>query len=135
MDRNSEARWYFAESTDRSAFYDLFFQICQQYHVDWATATDQEKAFVEEVARTTWEKADKTETEGVRTMYSVSEEIRNEENAESVKNLMKNLDLPFEEACNVLKIPAERRPAVKEIMQQFIADDAAPDFQAKEEKI
>lgn len=37
MDRNSEARWYFAESTDRSAFYDLFFQICQQYHVDWAT--------------------------------------------------------------------------------------------------
>ena len=34
MDRNSEARWYFAESTDRSAFYDLFFQICQQYHVD-----------------------------------------------------------------------------------------------------
>ena len=26
MDRNSEARWYFAESTDRSAFYDLFFQ-------------------------------------------------------------------------------------------------------------
>lgn len=135
MDRNSEARWYFAESTDRSAFYDLFFQICQQYHVDWATATEQEKAFVEEVARTTWEKADKTETEGVRTMYSVSEEIRNEENAESVKNLMKNLDLPFEEACNVLKIPAERRPAVKEIMQQFIADDAAPDFQAKEEKI
>lgn len=119
MDRNSEARWYFAESTDRSAFYDLFFQICQQYHVDWATATEQEKAFVEEVARTAWEKADKTETEGVRTMYSASEEIRNEENAESVKNLMKNLDLPFEEACNALEIPAEDRPAIKELMQQL----------------
>lgn len=56
MDRNSEARWYFAESTDRSAFYDLFFQFCHQYHVDWATATEQEKAFVEEAARTAWEK-------------------------------------------------------------------------------
>ena len=125
MDRNSEARWYFAESTDRSAFYDLFFQICQQYHVDWATATEQEKAFVEEVARTAWEKADKTETEGVRTMYSASEEIRNEASAECVMNLIKNTGWSFEQACNVLKIPAERRPAVKEIMQQFIADDAA----------
>lgn len=36
MDRNSEARWYFAESTDRSAFYDLFFQICQQYHLTYS---------------------------------------------------------------------------------------------------
>ncbi len=68
-------------------------------------------------------------------MYSASEEIRNEENAESVKNLMKNLDLPFEEACNALEIPAEDRPTIKELMLQFIADDAAPDFQAKEEKI
>lgn len=135
MDRNPDARWYFSESADRNAFYDLFFQFCHQYHVDWATATEQEKAFVEEVTRTAWEKADKTETEGVRTMYSVSEEIRNEEKAEDIMNLMKNTGWSFEQACNVLKIPAERRPAVKEIMQQFIADDAAPDFQAKEEKI
>ena len=52
-------------------------------------------------------------------MYSASEEIRNEENAESVKNLMKNLDLPFEEACNALEIPAEDRPTIKEIMQSM----------------
>ena len=58
-------------------------------------------------------------------MYSASEEIRNEASAECVMNLMKNTGWSFEQACNVLKIPAERRSAVKEIMQQFIADDAA----------
>ena len=74
MDRNSEAMWYFAESTDRSAFYDLFFQICQQYHVDWATATEQGKAFVEEVARTAWEKHQEKATgikRNIRPAFSV----------------------------------------------------------------
>ena len=61
----------------------------------------------------------KTEKEGVETMYSASEEIRNEENAKRVKNLMKNLDLSFEEACNALEIPAEDRPTIKELMQQL----------------
>ena len=56
MDKYQDARWYFAESADRNAFYDLFFQFCRKYNVDWATAPDQEKAFVEEVTRVTWEK-------------------------------------------------------------------------------
>ena len=56
------------------AFYDLFFQICQQYHVDWATATEQEKAFVEEVARTAWEKHQEKATgikRNIRPAFSV----------------------------------------------------------------
>ena len=48
---------------------------------------------------------------------------------------MKNTGWSFEQACNALEIPAEDRPTIKELMLQFIADDAAPDFQAKEEKI
>ena len=42
-------------------------------------------------------------------MYSASEEIRNEASAECVMNLMKNTGWSFEQACNVLKIPAESR--------------------------
>lgn len=61
----------------------------------------------------------KTEKEGVETMYSASKEIRNEENAERVKNLMKNTGWSFEQACNALEIPAEDRPTIKEIMQSM----------------
>ena len=61
----------------------------------------------------------KTEKEGVETMCRVSEKIRNEENAERVKNLMKNTGWSFEQACNALEIPAEDRPAIKELMQQL----------------
>ena len=52
-------------------------------------------------------------------MYSASKEIRNEENAERVKNLMKNTGWSFEQACNALEIPAEDRPTIKELMQQL----------------
>ena len=61
----------------------------------------------------------KTEKEGVETMYSASKEIRNEENAERVKNLMKNTGWSFEQACNALEIPAEDRPTINELMQQL----------------
>ena len=61
----------------------------------------------------------KTEKEGVETMYSASKEIRNEENAERVKNLMKNTGWSFEQTCDKMKIPAERRPTIKEIMQSM----------------
>ena len=52
-------------------------------------------------------------------MCRVSEKIRNEENAERVKNLMKNTGWSFEQACNALEIPAEDRPTIKEIMQSM----------------
>lgn len=61
----------------------------------------------------------KKEEEGVETMYSASKEIRNEENAERVKNLMKNTGWSFEQTCDKMKIPAERRPTIKEIMQSM----------------
>ncbi|WP_195376502.1 hypothetical protein [Anaerotruncus rubiinfantis] len=56
MERQQDAKWYFTDGSDRNAFYDLFFQMCRKYKVDWATATEQEKVFVEEVTRVTWEK-------------------------------------------------------------------------------
>lgn len=62
MKNQSDASWYFINDIDRNGFYELFFQICKKYNVDWATATPQEKAFVEEVTRVTWEKAIEKQT-------------------------------------------------------------------------
>ncbi len=56
MERLQDAKRYFTNGSDRNAFYDLFFQMCRKYKADWATATEQEKAFVEEIACVTWEK-------------------------------------------------------------------------------
>ena len=56
MEKQQEAKRYFGADADRNKFYDLFFQFCRKYKVDWATATDQEKAFVEEITRVIWEK-------------------------------------------------------------------------------
>lgn len=69
----------------------------------------------------------KTEKEGVETMCRVSEEFEKrgkaegkaERAVEDIQNLMKNTGWSFEQACNVLEIPAEDRPAIKEMMQQL----------------
>lgn len=61
----------------------------------------------------------KTEKEGVETMCRVSEKIQNMEKAEDVQNLMETTGWSFEQACDAMKIPAEKRPAIKELMQQL----------------
>ena len=61
----------------------------------------------------------KTEKEGVETMCRVSEKIRNEENAERIKNLMETTGWSFEQTCDNMKISAEDRPTIKEIMQSM----------------
>lgn len=61
----------------------------------------------------------KTEKEGVETMCRVSEKIQNMEKAEDVQNLMETTGWSFEQTCDKMKIPAERRPTIKELMQQL----------------
>lgn len=54
--RNENARQYFRPaSSERDEFYELFFEVCRKYEVDWAKASLKEKAFVEEVTRVTYE--------------------------------------------------------------------------------
>ena len=52
-------------------------------------------------------------------MCRVSEKIRNEENAERIKNLMEATGWSFEQTCDNMKISAEDRPTIKEIMQSM----------------
>ncbi len=51
-------------SQEEMEYYAVFFQMCKKYNVCWSTATQQEKAFVEEVTRITYERA-KAEERGI----------------------------------------------------------------------
>ena len=59
-----EAKEYFVRDTERDAFYRTFFQVCRRFNVTWSTATQKEKAFVEEVTRVEYEH-DKARRNGV----------------------------------------------------------------------
>ena len=52
-------------------------------------------------------------------MCRVSEKIQNMEKAEDVKNLMETTGWSFEQTCDNMKISAEDRPTIKEIMQSM----------------
>ena len=51
----SEAGGYFsAPSKEEMEFTDLFFSICKQFGIHYASATPKEKYFIDEVTRGTW---------------------------------------------------------------------------------
>lgn len=53
---SSDAQWYCRKDPEADRFYEFFFGICQKYHVRWASASETERAFVEEVTRVTYER-------------------------------------------------------------------------------
>ena len=53
--RQSDAEWYFRHDEDRELFYDIFFKACRKYGIGFASATEKERAFIEEVTRMTFE--------------------------------------------------------------------------------
>ena len=52
----SDAEWYFRKAPEEELFYDIFFQLCRKYNVRWASASDKERAFIEEITRVTYER-------------------------------------------------------------------------------
>lgn len=50
------AEWYFKKDADSDLYYSIFFSFCKKYNVSWSTASDKEKAFIEEIVRVTFEK-------------------------------------------------------------------------------
>ena len=51
----TEAGGYFAvPSQEEMEFTDLFFSICKQFGIRYASATPKERFFVDEVTRVTW---------------------------------------------------------------------------------
>ena len=52
----SDAEWYYRKDSEEERFYEIFFQLCQKYRVRWASASQKERAFIEEVTRVTYER-------------------------------------------------------------------------------
>ena len=52
----SDAQWYCRRDVEEERFYSIFFKLCRKYDVSWASASDKEKAFIEEVTRVTYER-------------------------------------------------------------------------------
>ena len=52
----SDAQWYCRRDPEEERFYSIFFKLCRKYDVSWASASDKEKAFIEEVTRVTYER-------------------------------------------------------------------------------
>lgn len=52
----SDAEWYCRKNLEEERFYEIFFQLCRKYHVQWSSATPKERQFIEEVTRVTYER-------------------------------------------------------------------------------
>ena len=50
------AERYCCKEPEEERFYEIFFRLCQKYNVRWASTTPEEKAFIEEVTRVTYER-------------------------------------------------------------------------------
>ena len=53
---SSDAEWYCRMDPEEERFYEIFFKLCRKYGVSWSSATDKEKAFIEEITRVTYER-------------------------------------------------------------------------------
>lgn len=47
---------YLRDAEKDKAYYDIFFQMCRKFHIEWADATEKEKEFITEVTRVTYER-------------------------------------------------------------------------------
>lgn len=53
---HSDAEWYCRKDPEEERFYELFFRLCRKYGVNWASADEKERRFIEEVTRITYER-------------------------------------------------------------------------------
>ena len=60
----SDAEWYCRQNTEEERYYSIFFRYCRKYNISWASATEKEKQFIEEITRVTYER-DKAERLGL----------------------------------------------------------------------
>ncbi len=52
----SDAALYCRSDPEEERFYEMFFDVCRKYRISWASASQREKTFVEEVTRVTYER-------------------------------------------------------------------------------
>lgn len=47
---------YARSAQEDARYYEIFFELCRKFHIDWATASEKEKSFLTEVTRVTYER-------------------------------------------------------------------------------
>lgn len=47
---------YLLDAEQDKGYYDIFFQMCRKFNIEWASATEKEKNFISEVTRVTYER-------------------------------------------------------------------------------
>lgn len=52
----SDAEWYFSVNDDEERYYEIFFQLCHKYKINWASASDKDRYFIEEATRVKYER-------------------------------------------------------------------------------
>ena len=55
--KENPCRAYLQDAERDKQYYEIFFQMCRKFHVDWATADKKEKEFITEVTRVTYERS------------------------------------------------------------------------------
>lgn len=58
------AAWYFQKDPEAERYYNLFFAFCRKFNVNWSSANEKERYFIEEVTRVTY-KRDKAQRLGL----------------------------------------------------------------------
>lgn len=53
---HSDAEWYCRKDPEAERFYEIFFWLCRKYNVHWASSSEKERQFIEEVTRVTYER-------------------------------------------------------------------------------
>jgi len=52
-----DAKWYFThESEEDRLWYRIFFAMCRKFGVSWSKASEEQKAFIEEITRINYER-------------------------------------------------------------------------------
>lgn len=53
---------YLRDAENDREYYDIFFQMCRKFRINWADASEKEKEFITEVTRVTYEREKAVQT-------------------------------------------------------------------------
>ncbi len=82
----SDAAWYCCSDPEEKRFYEMFFGICRKHRISWASASQREKTFVEEVTRVTYER-DRANRLGLPLEGLPPEDVVDPHGEKSVRNI------------------------------------------------
>ena len=62
LNSNNLCESYLCDAEYDRKYYDIFFQMCRKFRINWANASEKEKEFITEVTRVTYEREKAVQT-------------------------------------------------------------------------